>query len=175
MNYSILDIVAVITPIVVFFVGAGWTISQHMIQQSYNKVRIYHEFQDRFKQFQSKLPDRINEKDPQTGKYCYEPPENEKDKFNRLLETYWWLVFDEWFVCCKECKWSCKSLWNNYYSKGVIDALQRENFKEALGRLLKLNNSFLGQDSNFAEDINQLYKKEYGVNLFKDKQTRELA
>lgn len=154
------SLVSLLTPIVIAVVGAIWTYSQYRIQKSYNNAQIYWEFQQRFKEFQALLPAGINQKDG-NGNYSYVPPEGERERYNRVIEQYWWLVFDEWFICCRECK-SCRSLWKDYYSNGVIDALERADFREALKRLLAKGNSFLGQDRDFSVEIDQLYKKQNG-------------
>lgn len=158
--------IELLVPVVIAGVGAIWTVTQYQIQKAYNKSSTHLAFQQQFKAFQSTLPKDINSRD-ENGNFNYQPPEGQKLDFNRKIEAYWWLVFDEWFVCCSQCK-SCKSLWKDYYSQGVLNALEMPFFKDALFRLTKHKNSFLGQDESFKNEINRLYmKKHNGKELFK--------
>lgn len=151
-----------VTPLVIAIVGAIWTIVQARIQYSNTRGTVFNDFQAKFKDFQSQLPNRINQKNI-SGEYNYKPNKEDMPNYYRLLESYWWLVFDEWIVCCKESKVCCKRLWNRYYSKGVADALKRPDFKEALVRLISSRNSFLGYDDEFARELEKAYKKQgYG-------------
>ena len=118
------------------------------------KVDLYLAFQNQFKAFQSKLPADINKRDPVTKKYCWMPATKEEE---RLIESYWWLVFDEWLACNKIIKFK-RSLWK-HYKKGVSDALEREAFREAFRRLAKNRNSFMGYDDKFCKVINKIYWK----------------
>ena len=124
------------------------------------KVKLYIAFQNQFKAFQSKLPADINKKDPTSGKYSWMPNTDEE---KRLIESYWWFVFDEWLACTKITK-LYKSLWN-HYKKGVLDALERDAFKEAFKTLVRNQNSFMGYDKKFCNAINAIYREKYNENL----------
>lgn len=154
-----------LVPFFITAVGAIWTVTQYQIQKAYNKSSTHLAFQQQFKAFQSTLPKDINSRDEE-GNFNYAPPSDQKLDFNRKIEAYWWLVFDEWFICCNQCR-SCKSLWRDYYSHGVINALEMPFFKDALLRLTKHGNSFLGQDEAFKDEINRLYMKKNKIELFK--------
>ena len=147
--------------LIIALVGAVWAIVQSRNQKANTRAEVYNHFQEKFKEFQSKLPEWINERD-ENGKRTGRPKD---EKEWRIIESYWWLVFDEWVVCLREAK-SCKSLWDNYYSKGVQNALESDFFEEALHRLVKRENSFLGHDDEFRNDVNILYKEKYGIELF---------
>lgn len=122
-----------------------------IIDRGIAKVKLYTDFQNQFKNFQSKLPADINKKDPNTGKYSW-MPKTEEEK--RLIESYWWFVFDEWLACTKITK-LYKSLWK-HYKKGLLDALEREAFKDAFKTLAKNQNSFMGYDKKFCNAINAI-------------------
>ena len=158
-------LIDIATPIVIAFFGAAWTIIQSIIQAANTRAEVYNRFQEKFKEFQNNLPSWINNRD---NKGNLDEPKSEKEKaeFNRTIESYWWLVFDEWVVCCCEAKLSCKVLWKKYYSKGVQNALERMYFKEALYRLVRKKNSFLGHDDDFLDEIKRLYKEKYNKDLF---------
>ena len=124
------------------------------------KVDLYLAFQNQFKAFQSKLPADINKKDSKTKQYTWMPTTKEEE---RLIESYWWLVFDEWLACNKITKFK-RSLWK-HYKKGVLDALERKAFRDAFSRLIKNQNSFMGYDDKFCKAINKIYRKKYKENL----------
>lgn len=157
-----------ITPAVIAVIGGIWTFVQSRIQKANTRAEVYNRFQEKFKDFQDRLPSRINERN-KNGNYSFRPEsEEEKDNYNRIIESYWWLVFDEWVVCCREAKNCCHRLWKEYYSKGVQNALERREFKDALFRLVRKENSFLGCDNEFLDEIKRLYQEKYGKELFKN-------
>lgn len=157
--------VALTSPVVIALIGGVWTITQFRIQQAYSKAKIHFEFQQQYKAFRLSLPNEINNKDKE-GNYNYCPPQGKELEYERKLQGYWWFVFDEWFICCKQCKRSCKSLWDDYYSKGVLSALERSDFRKALVDLIELENSFLGQDRAFKTEINKLYMEKHKSVIF---------
>ena len=154
-----------ITALAIAIVGGVWAYIQSKIQKANTRAEVYNQFQEKFKEFQSKLPSWINKRD-EDGKLSEPQGEEEKAEFNRTIESYWWLVFDEWVVCCQEARYSCRRLWRRYYSKGIQNALERDYFVEALSRLVKRENSFLGHDAEFLYEIKKLYKEKYDIELF---------
>ena len=154
-----------LTPIVIGIIGAAWTFIQSRIQAANTRAEVYNHFQEKFKEFQSKLPTWINQRD-RNGNLSQPQNEKEKAEFNRTIESYWWLVFDEWVVCCRVSKFTCKKLWKNYYSNGVLNALERQYFKEAFFRLVKKKNSFLGHDEEFENEIKRLYREKNNKELY---------
>ncbi len=155
-------------PIAIAAVGAFWTIRQSKIQTANTRAEVFNHFQGKFKEFQGKLPTWINQRTKSEVLIGRPKDKKEKEELDRTIESYWWLVFDEWVVCCKEAKYSCQGLWNKYYSKGIQNALdpEREYFEEALLRLVRKKNSFMGHDDEFLDEIKKLYKEKYGIELF---------
>lgn len=156
-------IITLISTLIAFFSAFCLYFS---VKSDYNiaKVRLYIDFQNQFKNFQSKLPADINKKDSD-GNYNWK---SQDDKDRRLIESYWWLVFDEWLACKKISK-LYKSLWK-HYEKGVLDALERKEFRDAFERLVKNQNSFMGYDKEFCNTINAIYREKHNTDFIEFKE-----
>lgn len=77
------------------------------------------------------------------------------DGLDLLLEKYWNLVFDEWFIC-RNGGDELKGLWYEYYVPAVEFALQNPIFKKKIEEQFNSGRSFMGMHRQFKEDINEL-------------------
>lgn len=76
-------------------------------------------------------------------------------EIDNLLNQYWTLVFDEWFICSNGGD-DLKILWEKYYTQAVIYALQNPIYKEKIEKEFNDGRSFLGLHREFKQEINEL-------------------
>jgi hypothetical protein len=109
-------------------------------------IEIHRSFQQEFHDIQKMLPPEVNVKG-------WKP---EKDEHKRAITLYWYLVFDEWFICSKRSDGILSYLWTEYYSNGVKSALKIDAFRDAIEPRLAKKYSFLGQREEFYIEINRI-------------------
>lgn len=109
-------------------------------------IEIHRGFQKELHDIQKMLPPEVNEKG-------WTP---EKPEHKRAITLYWYLVFDEWFICCKKSDGGLNYLWTEYYCNGVKSALKIEAFKNDIEPKLRKKYSFLGQSQEFYDEINRI-------------------
>jgi hypothetical protein len=117
-------------------------------------------FQNTFREIQKGFPPEVNDADA-NGNYTWVPSGSSE---KRSIEAYWQFVFDEWFFCNKGEAF-LKVLWDNFYANGVRGALKRPAFKNSLVETLSKNGFMLGHKDTLKDEINRLYKIDYGNNL----------
>jgi hypothetical protein len=106
---------------------------------------IHHNFQERIRDIQHGFSSAINEEG-------WMP---ESDAELRLIQLYWYVVFDEWFTCTKFLPQLTK-LWDDTYVEGVKSALRRKAFRDVLSGLFEGESSFLGHAIEFREVLEKI-------------------
>ncbi len=115
-------------------------------QNTLLSIEIHRGFQKELHDIQKMLPPEVNEKG-------WIP---EKSEHKRAITLYWYLVFDEWFICCKKSNGDLNYLWTEYYCNGVKSALKIDAFKNDIEPKLNKKYSFLGQSKEFYEEVNRI-------------------
>lgn len=77
----------------------------------------------------------------------------------KLISSYWYLVFDEWFVCHKQGNESLKKLWDDYYVKGAESMLKTPAFRNSILEKINREYSFLGTGKEFGIVIKKIIEK----------------
>jgi hypothetical protein len=113
-----------------------------------NKILIHRDFQKELHQ----IFDRFENSVKTTGWI----PDQKED---RLVSSYWYLVFDCWFVCNKQGDKSLKSLWVDYYIHGSESMLKIPAFRKNIVLKLEKKYSFLGTGEDFKIEIMKLLVK----------------
>jgi hypothetical protein len=118
------------------------------------QMDIHSKFQAEMRSIQKALPNDVNRSNwsPQT------------DGESRLLTMYWYLVFDEWFMCTKGDRTLLK-LWTEMYTYGVKSALKMPAFRAEIENLLDGKSLFLGHVEEFKHELNRLCRAVHGKNL----------
>ncbi len=101
--------------------------------------------------FQKKLREiqiKINHLAAKEGEY-------QPHELDILLNEYWSLVFDEWFICQNGGE-DLKVLWEKYYKPAVAFALQNPIYKEKIENEFNSGRSFLGLHREFRTEINEI-------------------
>lgn len=94
------------------------------VQPQGYKTNAFLSFQERFTGIQKEWSANVNKEN-------WMPTEAE----SRAVERYWHLVYDEWYLC-KRLDTSLQRLWDEYYLKGVRNALQNPQFLKSLNYLI---------------------------------------
>lgn len=95
------------------------------------------------------LPEEVNDED-------WVPSKDQE----RILRMYWYLIFDEWLWSKKLAK-NAGHMWDNYYWHGVQSALEKYAFRSALLMMYDQKTTFFGQREEFADVINEIYRKNH--------------
>ena len=114
---------------------------------SIKRAEIKTHFQGRIRSIQSELSSGVNSGD----QWC--PTDAEK----RAIRLYWYTVFDEWLICCKEDK-CFRRLWDDYYVAGIKGAMRNRHFIEDLESMFDGESGLLGYRREFREQINNIYR-----------------
>lgn len=118
------------------------------------KIKLEDEKLSRQMTFHTKFQERIREVQNDINKLSIR--ENvDYEELDLLLNQYWSVVFDEWFICRNGGE-DLLVLWNMYYEPAIIYALQNPLFKNKIEKEFNDGRSFLGLHREFKKDINEL-------------------
>lgn len=112
-------------------------------QKIIKKMEIHMKLNDRIREIQNNFGIDVNND-------CWKPNSNDK----RYIRMYWYNIFDQWLVCCNE-EYGFQTLWDNYYSKGVMSAIKNQHFREDLEKMLQ-ESLFFGYKDLFALEIKRI-------------------
>lgn len=128
-------------------VGLTWlTIKRAAVTK---RADIHSRFQSEIRAIQQQFSEKVN--DPEN----WSPTDSEK----RYIRMYWYVVFDEWVICCKEDK-SLATLWRQYYAPGVGSALKNKHFAGNIKELFNGQSALFGYRNEFRDAINAIYSKD---------------
>lgn len=113
-----------------------------------NKILIHRDFQKELHQILDKFTQSVKKPD-------WIPDEKE----DRLISSYWYLVFDCWFVCNKQGDKSLKNLWIDYYVNGAKSMIKIPAFRKNIVHKLEKRYSFLGTGEEFRKVILKLIQE----------------
>lgn len=136
-----------------------WQAQPLKMQLSLSQSQVHMEFQGRIRDLQKNLPHTIT--DRQFG--------SRDENVLRFIYLYFFLVFDEYHVCKVISPNELSILWESFYSKGLMHALERELFREELTRIFNEEEDyvFFGLKNAFIAEINRLYIQYFGKEFFK--------
>ncbi len=155
MNW--INVIAMISSVVSAITACVAVLISYRVVSRDNNIRqmdIHSKFQAEMRAIQKELPSSVNSENwsPQT-------PDDA-----RLLTMYWYLVFDEWFMCTKGDK-TLRTLWETNYLNGVKSALRMPAFKTEIENLLSGESTFLGHGEEFKIALNEICRDVNGRNL----------
>lgn len=118
-------------------------------------IDVHFKFQKRFRELQKNFPSEINDEDIHGTKVW-----NTNDKESvRNVEHYWFLVFDEWYLCNIQDK-RLKPLWDDIYCYGVAGALKIPGFKKVISNFMNQKNMTLyNTNEEFFNEIKKINKE----------------
>ena len=127
------------------------------VQLSVAQSQIHMEFQGRIRDLQQHLPHTIADRD-----FATDDP-----LILRYITLYFFLVFDEFHICKVISPNELGILWDQFYAKGVVNALARPAFKKRLLEMFAEEDdyAFFGLKQIFVDEIERLYQHQYNEAL----------
>ncbi len=138
---------------------SAWKSQPLRMQLNLSQSQVHMEFQGRIRDLQKNLPHTITHRQFDTQDH----------DVLRFIYLYFFLVFDEFHVCKVISPAELGVLWESFYAKGVMHALERQIFKDELTRIFNEEDDyvFFGLKKAFIAEINRLYIQHFGEEFHK--------
>ena len=114
------------------------------VTETYLKLR------DRFLTIYKNLPEKFQHKD-------YTPKEDSEEW--QSIETYWYHVFDEWYLTLKMGNKNLKQLWDSLYKNSIRSSMNKASLRLVLDKMVESEKSFGGYRDEFYEQLVSLGSK----------------